>query len=63
METEEPDAICVTETWFYENSCPSFNKYNLYIKDIVDFRHGEGSWKLQEIRKFENSGIRNLKQI
>ena len=42
METEEPDAICVTETWFNENSCPSFNKYNLYIKDIVDFKHGGG---------------------
>ena len=40
METEERDAICVTETWFDENSFPSFNQYNLYRKNRDDFRHG-----------------------
>ena len=40
METEESDAICVTETWLNENSCPSFNINNLYRKYRVDFRRG-----------------------
>jgi hypothetical protein len=39
---EEPDAVFVSETWFKENSCPSFRNYNLHRRDRVGQRHGGG---------------------
>ena len=39
---EEPDAVFITETWFKENSCPSFQNYNLYRKDRLGLRSGSG---------------------
>ena len=39
---EEPDAVFVSETWFKENSCPSFENYTLHRKDRVGQRNGGG---------------------
>jgi hypothetical protein len=39
---EEPDAVFVSETWFKENSCPSFENYTLQRKDRVCQRNGGG---------------------
>ena len=39
---EEPDAVCISETWFKENSCPSFGNYTLHRRDRVGQRNGGG---------------------
>ena len=39
---EQPDAVFVSETWFKENSCPSFSNYTLHRRDRLGLRSGGG---------------------
>ena len=39
---EEPDAVFISETWYKDNSCPSFPGYTLFRKDRVGPRQGGG---------------------
>ena len=39
---EEPDAVFVSETWFKDYSCPSFENYILHRKDRPGVRSGGG---------------------
>ena len=42
VETNHPNLIGVTETWFKNVSVTNLNGYNLYRKDRCDGRRGEG---------------------
>ena len=38
---EEYDLLSISEAWFMDNSCPSFEKYTFHRRDII-VRNGGG---------------------